>query len=69
MRAKKCDRCGEFYELNCDNDIVVCVNDKSWPAKSKTYDLCPKCLEHLNKYLFDKESIVCNVYIDEKGMN
>lgn len=66
MRAKKCDRCGEFYLL--ENDISIYLNNIK-DLDSKHIDLCPDCYEELNRYLTNPNTIVCDVnggYEDEK---
>lgn len=59
MKAKKCDRCGEFYEL--ENDCRVSLINQTISGFPKTMDLCPDCYEELNRYLTNPNSIVCDV--------
>lgn len=59
MKAKKCDRCGEFYIL--ESDCSVSFINKTISGFSKTMDLCPDCYEELIRYLTNSNSIVCNV--------
>ena len=58
MKAKKCDRCGELYEL--ENDYVVTSINQA-TSSSRILDICPDCYEELNRYLTNPNSIVCDV--------
>ena len=57
--AKKCDRCGKFYELyNIANDdvkpnCVAAVNCdfKGIYTKDIMYDLCPECMTEFKKWM------------------
>jgi len=62
MRAKKCDRCGKFYEhyeghrkfragerANALRLIDLDLDDKYWPRK--TYDLCPACMGEFEAFI------------------
>ena len=56
--AKKCDRCGAFYDIK-ENPILSIertgtpyINNKY----SKYIDLCPQCLEELKQWLNLKKS-------------
>ena len=56
MLAKKCDRCGKFYELYTEKSkcrakdvngiafVHICTNGDYSGTKSDGYDLCPECL-------------------------
>lgn len=57
MKAKKCDRCGDFYSL--ENDYMIKLVDDRTGRVLRTMDLCPDCYEELNRYLTDLDSIVC----------
>ena len=50
--AKKCDRCGKFYEGNevrySEKGLVVC-------NKHYEYDLCEDCLKDLDEFMILKE--------------
>ena len=63
MEARKCDRCGEFYELSKEDQ-----ERKGWPVDTKGaiarlylrpgtdnsgewYDLCPECVKSLQEWL------------------
>lgn len=59
MNAKKCDRCGKFYDeyntksFNCDPNIVTLhqkLNDGICYLV-KDYDLCPECMAELQEWL------------------
>lgn len=58
MKAKKCDRCGEFYLFENDRSIYLISNNG---LDAKNIDLCPDCYEELNRYLTNPNSIVCDV--------
>ena len=49
--AKKCDRCGEFYETRKNGFIII---DLSKGVTGKSLDLCPMCVttfwNWLNEY-------------------
>jgi hypothetical protein len=62
MRAKKCDRCGKFYDhydgsqqfKNGEraNALILIDRDldkKYWSRKS--YDFCPACMEEFEKFV------------------
>ena len=61
--AKKCDRCGEYYQEREMNAIESLVNSFSpiTATTSKTdvieelIDLCPKCSKSLRKWMGGKE--------------
>ncbi len=49
--AKRCDRCGKFYEYYSTDDnanaVGLCLINKigdAWIVKKSVYDLCPECL-------------------------
>lgn len=60
--AKKCDRCGKFYETYGDdfkaNAVILTYLSKNEHFRHdiNTLDLCPECLDGINKYLFGEES-------------
>ena len=58
MKAKKCDRCGELYELENDY-MVTSINQATLSVR--TLDICPDCYEELIRYLTNPNSIVCDV--------
>lgn len=62
MRAKKCDRCGKFYEhyggqtkfrlgekANALHLIDRDLDEKYWSRK--IYDLCPECMGEFEKFI------------------
>lgn len=58
MKARKCDRCGEFYLFE-NNHLIYLTSDNG--LDTKNIDLCPDCYEELNRYLIDPNTIVCDV--------
>lgn len=78
--ARKCDRCKDFYEIpNEQQDklkpydlkgayakLLICDNNREYPETVRWYDLCPKCVELLNKWLenpdnYDPHDLIKNV--------
>lgn len=67
--AKRCDRCGKYYELNPKN----LPGTKTGPKYSVTYykqlntlgvevesfDLCPDCAEQLVYWAENPDSVIC----------
>lgn len=63
--AKKCDRCGELYELSDKDDVPTCCGRKVRKVAicSGTfdmgliadYDLCPSCAKAAMSFLFYKK--------------
>ena len=62
MRAKKCDRCGKFYDHYIGNQqfkngeranalllIDRDLDEEYWSRK--TYDLCPGCMEGFERFI------------------
>lgn len=62
MRAKKCDRCGKFYDHydgqsrfrgGCKANAFVLIDrdldEKYWSRK--TCDLCPACMEEFETFI------------------
>lgn len=53
--AKKCDRCGEFYDLYTDmkfNRLVLTKETKlNRPVVTEDYDLCLSCATMLEEWL------------------
>lgn len=64
--AKKCDRCGEYYEpYNAKNDkekingfITANIDDERKYYSQDIFDLCPICCEHFKKWLENKDADV-----------
>lgn len=50
MNAKKCDRCGKFYEHYNGDDIIMSHNFFKAVYGKRTYDLCPECMEKLREW-------------------
>lgn len=55
--ARKCDRCHEFYEINpfVHNYMTIGVRTIIG-TNGKSYDLCPNCVELLDKWLKNPDS-------------
>lgn len=59
MDARKCDRCGKYYDLyNTDNDKpntikFVSLNEKRQYCEGavKSFDLCPECMKAAKKFM------------------
>jgi len=61
MNAKKCDRCGKFYEtggntslIQCDSEYVgVLLYSDIYPKKANNtiHDLCNDCAEEFQKWM------------------
>ena len=63
--ARKCDRCHAFYELpekqqdRCGPyelkgayaKLLFCDNNRNYPESVRWFDLCPNCVELLDKWL------------------
>lgn len=67
MLAKKCDKCGSFYEHydgsrvfkegEKSNAIMLIDRDlehKYWGRE--TYDFCPECMAKIQEFIKDKEN-------------
>lgn len=78
--ARKCDRCHGFYEIpNEQQDklkpydvkgayakLLFCDNNRDYPETVRWYDLCPKCVELLDKWLenpdnYDPNDLIINL--------
>lgn len=78
--ARKCDRCHGFYEIPEEQQdklkpydlkgayakLLFCDNNRDYPETVRWYDLCPKCVELLNKWLenpdnYDPYNLIKNV--------
>lgn len=62
MRARKCDRCGCYYDSYRGNTMfeetgrtnalwLIDRLDNEKAMSRKTYDLCPECMKELEKFL------------------
>lgn len=73
MDAKKCDRCGRFYseygkykagerEFEIKKSSMIRTGTKILTGKflfEKHYDLCPLCMDELDKFLNDPNAFQC----------
>ena len=51
-KAKKCDRCGAFYEpYKTDINIITGVIITTDSLKTDGFDLCPDCMDTFKKWL------------------
>ena len=65
MIAKKCDRCGTYYELynvqhnakKTNGIVFVNIDASSQYFTNTTIDLCPKCMEAVRKFVEQVEKI------------
>ncbi len=55
--AKKCDRCGAFYEHKKEKALYSILARDTAKAYNKTssVDLCPGCIEKFDKWLREKQ--------------
>lgn len=51
--AKKCDRCGAFYTKSKPIKIGETQLSISNSHSTTLFDLCPECVDKLNRYLND----------------
>ncbi len=58
MNAKKCDRCGNFFETS-NGLILEYLSEVAWIPDEK-YDLCPKCQEEFYKFLNKYKEVIKN---------
>lgn len=63
--AKQCDRCGNFYEhYGKEEDksngmaFIYKGKDCSFYRLHKTFDLCPDCLDNLDKFIRNISDVV-----------
>ena len=74
MDAKKCDRCGRFYEeygeykatnnfeLKAEKTSMIQTGTKTKAGDfihKNQFDLCPICMDKLNKFLNDPDAFQC----------
>lgn len=78
--ARKCDRCHDFYEIPEEQQdklkpydlkgayakLLFCDNNRDYPNTVRWYDLCPNCVELLDKWLenpdnYDPHDLVRNI--------
>lgn len=65
MKAYKCDRCGklfEHYEGQGTDDFYNVTSNPNF--KTSLLDLCPKCIEELQRWVVNANTTV--VGIDDK---
>lgn len=55
MNAKKCDRCGSYYDKN-DNPTFALGKNQTLNDYPKFIDLCKKCTDELEEW-FNAEKI------------
>lgn len=56
MNAKKCDRCGNFYEIYGSNTTANCVYKQNGDCISRCkcdikYELCPECMTEFEEWI------------------
>lgn len=65
MIAKKCDRCGTYYELynmqhnvkKTNGIVFVNIDASSRYFTNTTIDLCPECMDAVRKFVEQPEKI------------
>ncbi len=66
MNARKCDRCGQFYDLYDGRKVfsgrgyangLMLINEASNGDydRQKLYDLCPGCMEELMAFIKNRD--------------
>ena len=58
MIAKKCDRCGKFYEESTDNKsgrFTLSIISRNTYCSNGSCDICPSCLDELIKWFKNKK--------------
>lgn len=61
MDAKKCDRCGKYYDLYNTNNHkangikLASYNESGLYELIKSIDLCPECMEDAKKFTEGKQ--------------
>lgn len=53
--AKKCDRCGTYFDCNPTgyNQIMI-ENSYAIRTKLKKFDICPTCMKRFTQWMNDK---------------
>lgn len=52
MRAKKCDRCGKFFDFtDRESKYRVISQMQSSKRYTRAMDLCPECVSQLEKFI------------------
>lgn len=60
MNAKKCDRCGNFFEpeRNDFTRIAVLTDGYSYHDRQVTHDVCPACMKEYKTWFAAPETSV-----------
>lgn len=82
MLVRKCDRCGDFYEMYggsiLNNDMqangirFINVDKKGRIVHRKAFDLCPKCMELMQRFIKNEIEELGGIYVypsNEKESN
>jgi len=56
MNAKKCDRCGNYYERKGFNNGDLIITKYNFLSPDEQYDLCDNCLCELKKFMEGKKN-------------
>lgn len=78
--ARKCDRCKDFYDIAEEQQdklkpydlkgayakLLFCDNNREYPETVRWFDLCPNCVELLDKWLenpdnYDPNDLIINL--------
>lgn len=68
MKAKKCDRCGRFYDIteeSYDAYINIGMAKGIFLKESTVIDLCQHCYNEMMTYLKNPNTIVCSTDFEE----
>lgn len=57
MNAKKCDRCGKFYEID-ERDYTHIIVAKRYRDDGNCYDVCPDCMKEFKTWFAAPEASV-----------
>lgn len=50
--AKKCDRCGGYYDVAIKDDEIIRIRTLNRMGNSiKGYDVCPKCVKSFTNWI------------------
>ena len=74
MLARKCDKCGVFYEMYGDGSILnndmqanairfINVDKKGRISNMKAFDLCPKCMELMQRFINNEIEELGSIYV------
>lgn len=53
--AKRCDRCGKFYEMGWQMKVMI---KRARCSDSDRFDLCPKCHDKLTRWMNKKQPVI-----------